>query len=99
MRSLAQAARALARRWRWRLFLRPRSATIENIKGRKAHHQLTGQRYREHPTVSVIVQSFNQVRNVAALESRLRNTCADELIVCEDGSIDGSHEAWLRRLV
>lgn len=97
--SLAQAARALARRWRWRLFLRPRSATIENIKSRKAQHEFTGQRYQDHPTVSVIVQSFNQVRNVAALESRLRNTCADELIVCEDGSIDGSHEAWLRRLV
>jgi hypothetical protein len=43
----------------------------------------------------VIVQSFNQVRNVAVLEARLRATCADELIVCEDGSLDGSLEAWL----
>jgi glycosyltransferase involved in cell wall biosynthesis len=88
----------LARRWRWRLLQRPRSATIENIKDRKAQRQLTGQCYRDHPKVSVIVQSFNQVQNVAALESRLRRTCADELIVCEDGSLDGSHEAWLHRL-
>jgi len=49
--------------------------------------------------VTVIVQSFNQERNIPVLESRLRRTCADELVVCEDGLIDGSHEEWLRRLV
>jgi glycosyltransferase involved in cell wall biosynthesis len=54
--------------------------------------------YVEHPRVSLLVQSFNQVRNIATLEPRLRATCADELIVCEDGSLDGSHEEWLRRL-
>lgn len=89
----------MARRWRWRLFQRPRSATIAQIKHRKAQRQRTGQRYRDDPVVSIIVQSFNQVQNVPKLESRLRKTCADELIVCEDGSLDGSHDAWLRRLV
>lgn len=79
--------------------MRPRAATIEHINSRKAHQRLAGHTHRDHPTVSVIVQSFNQVRNVATLEARLRRTCADELIVCEDGSIDGSHDAWLRRLV
>jgi glycosyltransferase involved in cell wall biosynthesis len=99
LRSIAQAGRASARRWRWRLFQRPRSATIAQIKDRKAQRQRTDQHYRDDPAVSIIVQSFNQVHNVPTLESRLRKTCADELIVCEDGSLDGSHEAWLRRLV
>ncbi len=54
--------------------------------------------YNDKPRVSVIVQSFNQMRNIAFLETRLRATCMDELIVCEDGSLDGSAEEWLRRL-
>ncbi len=91
--------RTLAKRWRWNLLLRPRPATIEQIKSRKADQRLASLYYLENPTVSVIVQSFNQVRNVCVLESRLRRTCVDELIVCEDGSIDGSHGEWLRRLV
>jgi hypothetical protein len=90
---------ATAQRWRWRLLLRPRDRTVEQIRSRKEQQRLAGHAYLDHPTVSVIVQSFNQVRNIAALEDRLRRTCADELIVCEDGSIDGSHDAWLRRLV
>jgi hypothetical protein len=89
-------ARSVVLVWRWKLLLRPRAGTIELIKARKA--QQRRQRYIEHPTVSVIVQSFNQVKNVGALEGRLRHTCAEELIVCEDGSLDGSHEEWLRLL-
>jgi hypothetical protein len=56
------------------------------------------QQYVERPRVSVIVQSFNQVKNITALEAGLRRTVMDELIVCEDGSLDGSCEAWLARL-
>jgi glycosyltransferase involved in cell wall biosynthesis len=79
--------------------LRPRAGTIEKIKLHKVEQQLAGHAHVDQPTVSVIVQSFNQVRNIGLLESRLRSTCADELIVCEDGSIDGSHDEWRRRLV
>jgi hypothetical protein len=88
-----------SRRWRWRLFMRPRSRTVEAIKVHKTTQRQSDYSYAERPTVSIIVQSFNQVQNIATLEQRLRATCADELIVCEDGSIDGSHEEWLRRLV
>jgi hypothetical protein len=78
--------------------VRPRRATIGRIHARKAQRHRAGWTYAEHPRASIIVQSFNQVKNVGALETRLRRTCAEELIVCEDGSLDGSHEQWLRRL-
>lgn len=82
----------------WKLLLCPRPATIDRIKSRKAQQSASGLSFKDHPRVSVIVQSFNQVRNIDDLEARLRRTCADELIVCEDGSIDGSHEQWVSRL-
>jgi hypothetical protein len=80
------------------VLLRPRTRTTSEVKARKAKRAATGVMYVEHPAVSIIVQSFNQVRNIPVLEPRLRATCANELIVCEDGSIDGSHEEWMRRL-
>jgi Glycosyl transferase family 2 len=88
----------IIRRWRWSLFVRPRKSTVERIVARKAQQARTGRLYVEHPSISVIVQSFNQVRNIPELEHRLRQTCVEELIVCEDGSLDGSTEEWLRRL-
>lgn len=99
LRNAAQEAKVLIRRARWSATLRPRASTVEQIKARKAARKASGASYIEHPRVSVIVQSFNQVRNIPVLEQRLRATCAEELIVCEDGSLDGSHEEWMRRLV
>jgi glycosyl transferase family 2 len=97
--SAARRVEVLFRRARWSATLRPRASTIERIKASKAARKATGGSYVELPSVSVIVQSFNQVRNIPVLEQRLRATCAEELIVCEDGSVDGSHEEWMRRLV
>lgn len=95
---VVERTRDLLRNVRWKLFVAPRATTIGRVQARKAEHAASGRTYAEQPRVSVIVQSFNQVRNVGYLESRLRRTCADELIVCEDGSLDGSDEAWLARL-
>ena len=58
----------------------------------------SGQVYVEAPRVAVVVQSFNQGRKVRRLEERLRATSMDELIVCEDGSIDRSWAKWAKRL-
>jgi glycosyltransferase involved in cell wall biosynthesis len=96
---LVRALRAFALRVRWAVMLRPRAATVQRIKALKANRKAAGMTYVEHPDVSIIVQSFNQIRNIPVLEPRLRATCAEELIVCEDGSIDGSHEEWMRRLI
>ena len=45
-------------------------------------------------TIAFIVHSFNRVRNIAQIASALRLVRDRELIVCDDGSIDGSRAAW-----
>lgn len=53
----------------------------------------------ENPRVAVVVQSFNHVRNIGALAGALLAASAiEEVIVCEDGSTDGSLEAWTKAL-
>lgn len=97
--TLAGRLAAALRRLLWTALVKPRAGTVEAIKRRKEERARSGVRYVDDPRCSVIVQSFNQVRNVTALEARLRATSVDELIVCDDGSLDGSHEAWMRLLV
>ncbi|MGD9617527.1 MAG: glycosyltransferase [Alphaproteobacteria bacterium] len=95
---LLETVHHAARRFWWNLWAKPHERTIARVKMEKERQRLAGLQYNEAPLVSIIVQSFNQVRNIAFLESRLRNTCMNELIVCEDGSLDGSLEEWTRRL-
>jgi hypothetical protein len=97
-RSAAATLASKIRWWRWRLLSRPSSATVGRVVAAKAARQAAAEQYVERPCVAVIVQSFNQVKNIPALEAGLRRTVMDELIICEDGSLDGSCEAWLARL-
>lgn len=48
--------------------------------------------------MSLVIQSFNHRGNIATIVERLRQTEAQELIVCEDGSVDGSDRAWREAL-
>jgi GT2 family glycosyltransferase len=53
----------------------------------------------ETPTVCAIVQSYNHAANVQHIARALvGNPLIDEIIVCEDGSVDGSLDAWLEQL-
>ena len=99
LHAVSDRVTAVLRRLRWRVFTRPTASTVQQIKALKEERSRLNVDYVEAPSCSVIVQSFNQLRNVVVLESRLRATSMQEFIVCEDGSLDGSHEAWLRLLV
>ncbi len=84
--------------WLW-FKLNPKQA--EKVKKVLYSKQKTISDCREYvhsPKVSLIVDSFNQDKNIPLLEERLRLTNAEELIVCDDGSIDGTTQEWIKRL-
>jgi glycosyltransferase involved in cell wall biosynthesis len=68
--------------------------TIEQVKAYKARHRASLAQYRDRPRLAFIVHSFNRIANLDQLISGLRNLGDHELIVCEDGSLDGSYEKW-----
>ncbi len=55
-------------------------------------------RYQEQPKTTFIIQSFNKRKNLRAIVEALREGGADEIIGIDDGSIDNSHEEWMRLL-
>jgi hypothetical protein len=68
--------------------------TIELVKASKAHRAASRFRYRDRSRLAFIVQSFNRITNIDQLIAGLRSQGDHELIVCEDGSVDGSREKW-----
>lgn len=53
----------------------------------------------ETPTVCAIVQSFNHEGNVERIAKALvANPAVQEIIVCEDGSMDSSLDRWMEQL-
>lgn len=76
---------------RWRL--------IRRVKARKRALAQVGETYTDTPAVSLVIQSFNHRKNIAGIVSGVRRTAADELIVCEDGSVDGSEAEWAREMM
>jgi glycosyltransferase involved in cell wall biosynthesis len=72
---------------------------IERVKAAKARRASSNERYIERPSVAFVVHSFNRVSNVNALLAGLRQVEDHELIVCDDGSLDGSRKKWESLLV
>lgn len=68
---------------------------IERVKAEKSRRRSSKDEYVDQPRLALIVQSFNRVSNIELLIDGLRRLGDHELIVCEDGSLDGSHEKWL----
>jgi glycosyltransferase involved in cell wall biosynthesis len=69
--------------------------TIERVKAYKQHREASPDQYQERPRLAFIVHSFNRISNIEQLVEGLRLMGRHELIVCEDGSLDGSHEKWM----
>jgi glycosyltransferase involved in cell wall biosynthesis len=71
---------------------------IERVKANKKRSRSSAVKYQDRPGLAFIVQSFNRVSNIEQLIDGLRSMGQHELIVCEDGSLDGSREKWMSYL-
>jgi glycosyltransferase involved in cell wall biosynthesis len=71
---------------------------VQRIKAKKAQQSASPIQYRDYSRLAFIVHSFNRVSNIDQLFHGLRNLGNHELIVCEDGSLDGSYEKWMSYL-
>tara|TARA_R110000824_G_scaffold27426_10_gene93210 strand:- start:7473 stop:8555 length:1083 start_codon:yes stop_codon:yes gene_type:complete len=67
---------------------------IKKIKKNKIYLNKKS-KYNENPKMCAVLLSFNHEYNVEALYEKLSNSSFDEVIICEDGSIDGSMEKWV----
>jgi glycosyltransferase involved in cell wall biosynthesis len=72
--------------------------TIGLVKAYKDRRRSAAGGYRDRPELAMIVHSFNRKANIDQLIGGIRNLGDHELIVCEDGSLDGSHEKWMSLL-
>jgi glycosyltransferase involved in cell wall biosynthesis len=71
---------------------------IERVKAEKRRRRASPNDYQDRPKLAFIVHSFNRISNIEQLVGGLRGLGEHELIVCEDGSLDGSHEKWMSYL-
>ncbi|PZS18069.1 MAG: hypothetical protein DLM57_07050 [Pseudonocardiales bacterium] len=76
----------------------PDRETIKRVKADKRRRRYAAGKYQDWPRLALIVQSFNRTANLEQLINGLRGLGDHELIVCEDGSLDGSHEKWMSYL-
>ena len=71
---------------------------VEIVKAQKAQRRTAPLQYVERPQLAFIVHSFNRISNLEQIFRGLRWAGPHELIVCDDGSVDGSHQRWLELL-
>src|ERR671921_1895910 len=71
---------------------------IDRVKAEKRRRRYSPDAYQDRPRLAFIVHSFNRISNIEQLVGGLRGLGEHELIVCEDGSLDGSREKWMAYL-
>jgi glycosyltransferase involved in cell wall biosynthesis len=54
--------------------------------------------YVDNVTATLVLQFFNKKENIGELARTIRTAAAQEVIVCDDGSVDGSFDEWLKIL-
>jgi hypothetical protein len=71
---------------------------IDRVKAEKRRRRSSPNDYQDRPWLAFIVHSFNRTSNIEQVVGGVRGLGEHELIVCEDGSLDGSHEKWMSYL-
>jgi len=82
----------------WTRYFGRKGRLKRRVAARKKERALSPFQYTDSPNISLVLLSFNHRRNVAPIITRLRKTGAQEVIVCEDGSVDGSEREWMKHL-
>lgn len=67
---------------------------VERVRTEKARRRYSAVRYRDRSKIAFVVHSFNRVINIDQIFAGIRRLGNYELIVCDDGSFDGSREKW-----
>jgi glycosyltransferase involved in cell wall biosynthesis len=67
---------------------------VARIKSEKAQRKSSPVQYADHPHLAFVVHSFNRKSNIRQIHQGLTRLGNYELIVCDDGSIDGSRDEW-----
>jgi hypothetical protein len=98
---ILQVKQRVQDRFKWRrIRRRVPPQVVAEVKHLKEATAKARSAYDHEPRLGVVVTSYNQLWNVNSLaDGLLNNTRVTEVVVSEDGSIDGSLEAWLERLV
>jgi glycosyltransferase involved in cell wall biosynthesis len=69
----------------------------EKVTGLRANQERLS--YNNNPRTTAIVQFFNKRQNISSIITSLRASGFEELIIIDDGSVDGSYEDWMRHLI
>ncbi|MDP3920773.1 MAG: glycosyltransferase [Candidatus Omnitrophota bacterium] len=76
-----------------------RDRLVRKVRAKKEKIARLGTPYTENPKVSAVVTSYNHRANIKPILEAYRAADLEELIVCEDGSLDGSRDEWLKHLL
>ncbi|MDP3920783.1 MAG: glycosyltransferase [Candidatus Omnitrophota bacterium] len=90
-------------KWPWLKEATRKKAQHAGLRNRVAEMKMAraarGLIHKDNPSLSVIIHSFNHRENIVPMIRSLeRIPTIEELIISEDGSLDGSLEEWLRHL-
>jgi glycosyltransferase involved in cell wall biosynthesis len=86
------------KKWKRRRLTADERKLVQQVKAGKSQRESSPLQYNDLPELAFIVHSFNRATNIDSLAKGLRRLGDHELIVCEDGSLDGSHEKWMSYL-
>lgn len=71
---------------------------VARVMAEKARRRASKARYIDFPRVAFVIHSFNRASNLEHLYQGLTSLGDSDLIVCDDGSVDGSRQRWSKLL-